>query len=95
MRLPIVNRPLNPRYPGAAILGHRSRHASGAPHPTAQEGSVELNGVLLGTTVEHELGVRFIAANARVIDMDQSIWPNQDYARLSARQLFRSQPPAE
>nr|WP_294543856.1 hypothetical protein [uncultured Rhodopila sp.] len=51
---------------------------------------VEVDGVFLGAAVEHELGVRFIAVDVRVTEMDQSIWPNRDYARRSARQLFRS-----
>ncbi|MDR3531053.1 MAG: hypothetical protein P4L90_10940 [Rhodopila sp.] len=51
---------------------------------------IEVDGVFLGAAVEHELGVRFIAVDARVIDMDQSIWPTVDYAYRSARQLFKS-----
>jgi hypothetical protein len=34
--------------------------------------------------------VRFIAVDVRVTGMDQSIWPNRDYAYRSARQLFKS-----
>jgi hypothetical protein len=51
---------------------------------------VEVDGVFLGAAVEHELGVRFIAVDVRVTEMDQSIWPNLDYAYRSARQLFKS-----
>jgi hypothetical protein len=40
--------------------------------------------------VEHELGVRFIAVDDRVTEMDQSIWPTLGYACRSARQLFKS-----
>jgi hypothetical protein len=50
---------------------------------------IEVDGVFLGATVDHALGVRFIATDARVTEMDQSIWPNVDYAVQSARQLFR------
>jgi hypothetical protein len=51
---------------------------------------IEVDGVFLGAAVEHELGVRFIAVDVRVGDMDQSIWPNRDYAFRSARQMFKS-----
>jgi hypothetical protein len=51
---------------------------------------IEVDGVFLGAAVEHELGVRFIAVDVRVSEMDQSIWPNRDHAQRSARQLFRS-----
>jgi hypothetical protein len=51
---------------------------------------IEMGGVFLGIAVEHELGVRFIAMDAQVTDMDQSIWPTLKYARRSAQQLFRS-----
>ena len=54
-----------------------------APRP------IEVDGIFLGTTVEHALGVRFIAIDPGVMEMDQSIWPNAAYAVQSARQLFR------
>jgi hypothetical protein len=55
-----------------------------------QSEPVEVDGVFLGVAVEHELGVRFIAVDRRVTDMDQSIWPTIQYARSSARQLYKS-----
>jgi hypothetical protein len=65
-----------------------SQTASGVPmrhsHP------IEVDGVFLGAAVEHELGVRFIAVDVRVTDMDQSIWPNIDHAYRSVRQVFKS-----
>jgi hypothetical protein len=51
---------------------------------------IEVDGLFLGAGVEHELGVRFIAVDVRVTEMDQSIWPNPDHAYRSVRQLFRS-----
>jgi hypothetical protein len=51
---------------------------------------IEVDGIFLGVAVEHELGVRFIAVDVRVNEMDQSIWPTLDYAYRSARQLFKS-----
>ncbi len=64
---------------------------SGVPGvPMRQSFPIEVDGVFLGAAVEHELGVRFIAVDVRVTEMDQSIWPNRDYAQRSARQLFRS-----
>ncbi len=58
--------------------------------PMRQSHPIEVDGVFLGAAVEHELGVRFIAVDVRVTDMDQSIWPSRDYAYRSARQLFKS-----
>jgi hypothetical protein len=51
---------------------------------------IQVDGVFLGVAVEHELGVRFIAIDRLVTDMDQSIWPTLDHAYRSARQLFKS-----
>nr|WP_294505912.1 hypothetical protein [uncultured Rhodopila sp.] len=58
--------------------------------PMRQSVPIEVDGIFLGAAVEHELGVRFIAVDVRVTEMDQSIWPTRDYAQRSARQLFRS-----
>ena len=58
--------------------------------PMRQSRPIEVDGVFLGAAVEHELGVRFIAVDVRVSEMDQSIWPTLDYAYRSARQLFQS-----
>lgn len=60
------------------------------PGPMRHSRPIEVDGVFLGAAVEHELGVRFIAVDVRVTEMDQSIWPNIDYAHRSARQLFKS-----
>jgi hypothetical protein len=58
--------------------------------PMRQSSPIEVDGVFLGAAVEHELGVRLIAVDVRVADMNESIWPTLDYARRSARQLFKS-----
>jgi len=60
------------------------------PVPMRHSRPIEVDGVFLGAAVEHELGVRFIAVDVRVADMDQSIWPTLDYAYRSARQMFKS-----
>ena len=59
------------------------------PVPMLQSRPIEVDGVFLGAAVEHELGVRFIAVDVRVTEMDQSVWPTLDYAYRSARQLFK------
>jgi hypothetical protein len=64
--------------------------SGGAPVPMRQSRPIEVDGVFLGTAVEHELGVRFVAVDVRVTEMNQSIWPTLDYAYRSARQLFKS-----
>jgi hypothetical protein len=65
-------------------------HSAGRRVPMRQSFPIEVDGVFLGAAVEHELGVRFIAVDVRVTEMDQSIWPSREYAQRSARQLFRS-----
>jgi hypothetical protein len=60
------------------------------PVPMRRSRPIEVDGVFLGAAVEHELGVRFIAVDVRVTEMDQSIWPSLDYAYQSARQLFKA-----
>ena len=67
-----------------------ARSFSDQSMPMRQSRPVEVDGVFLGVTVEHELGVRFIAVDIRVSEMDQSIRPNLDYAYRSARQMFKS-----
>jgi hypothetical protein len=64
--------------------------SSDGPVPMRQSRPIEVDGVFLGAAVEHEFGVRFIAVDVRVTEMDQSIWPTLEYAYRSARQLFRS-----
>ena len=59
------------------------------PLAAAKSQAIAIGGVTLGTAVTHELGVRFIATDVRVKDMDQSIWPSARYAQESARQLLR------
>ena len=60
------------------------------PVPMRRSCPIEVDGVFVGTAIEHELGVRFIAADVRVNEMDQSLWPSLDHACRSARQLFKS-----
>jgi hypothetical protein len=55
---------------------------------------IEIGGVLLGAVVPHALGFSFIAADRRVADMDNSIWPTPDYARDAAVQLYRDTRPS-
>jgi hypothetical protein len=64
--------------------------SDGRPVPMRQSRPIEVDGVFLGAAIEHELGVRFVAVDVRVTEMDQSIWPNVEYAYRSARQLFKS-----
>jgi hypothetical protein len=78
-------------------IWHDLQHVASASCPSEDRSvamrhssPVEVDGVFLGAAVEHELGVRFIAVDVRVSEMDQSIWPTLDYAYRSARQLFKS-----
>lgn len=58
--------------------------------PMRHSEPIDADGVFLGAAVEHELGVRFIAVDIRVKDMNESVWPSLQYAKMSARQLFRA-----
>jgi hypothetical protein len=68
----------------------RQAHPDRRPVPMRQSQPIEVDGVFLGAAIEHELGVRFVAVDVSVTEMDQSIWPNVDYAHRSARQLFKA-----
>lgn len=81
---PVMNVWRNLHHFIPATSGTASATRPGPSYP------IEVDGVFLGAAVQHELGVRFVAADFRVTDMDQSIWPNLDYARRSVRQLFKS-----
>jgi hypothetical protein len=76
-----------------ALAGHNMSQSAPEPErrvPMRHSKPVEVDGIFLGAAVEHELGVRFISVDVRVSDMNQSIWPNFDYAKSSARQMFRA-----
>ena len=68
----------------------RSSPTAERPLPMRRSRPIEIDGIFVGVVAEHELGVRFIALDSRVIEMDQSIWPTLDYAYRSVRQYFRS-----
>jgi hypothetical protein len=72
------------------IYAPTTRPSEDRSAPMRHSRPIEVDGVFLGVAVEHNLGVRFIAVDVRVNEMDQSIWPTQEYAYHSARQLFKS-----
>jgi len=51
---------------------------------------IQVDGNLVGAAVRQEKGVRFIATDFRVAEMDQSLWPSADRARQAAEQLVRT-----
>jgi hypothetical protein len=69
---------------------HGSRDAGHKPLALLQAEKIEADGVILGFAVNHALGVRFVATDAVVNEMDQSIWPTLAHASRSAYQLFKS-----
>jgi hypothetical protein len=59
------------------FVGHTQSQQSVAPEkrvPMRHSKPIEIDGIFLGAAVEHELGVRFIAVDPRVTDMNESIW---------------------
>jgi hypothetical protein len=75
----------------ALTIWNRGAAARRGPDAPGTDQRVVADGILLGTAEIHPLGVRFAAIDARVAEMDQSIWPNADYAVRSARQLLRTE----
>lgn len=51
---------------------------------------IAVRGQFVGTAIDHQLGVLFFALDARVSEMDRSIWPSAKYAEEAASQMLRS-----
>ncbi len=54
----------------------------------SQSVPIWVDGRLVGAAIRQESGVRFIAIDIRVADMDQTLWPtNADAIRVAERML--------
>jgi hypothetical protein len=53
---------------------------------------IAVKGQHVGTAIDHRLGVQFLALDARVLEMDRSIWPSAEYPERAASQMLRSCP---
>jgi hypothetical protein len=51
---------------------------------------IAVKGLPVGTVIAHQLGVQFLALDARVSAMDRGIWPSAKYAESAASQLLKS-----
>ncbi len=51
---------------------------------------VQVDGSLVGAAVRQEQGVRFIATDFRVAEMDQTLWPSAADALRAAEQMVRT-----
>jgi hypothetical protein len=51
---------------------------------------IVIDGVLIGALVPREKGIRFVAVDLRVAEMDQSLWPTIERARDAAREFPRT-----
>ena len=51
---------------------------------------IVVDGVLIGALVPREKGVRFIAVDLRMAEMDQSPWPTAERARDAVHQFPRA-----
>jgi hypothetical protein len=49
---------------------------------------IEIDGVFVAAAVTHEAGVRFVAIDLRVEELDGSVWPSVEEARRLARALY-------
>lgn len=58
--------------------------------PMLQSYVIEIDGVFVAAAVTHEAGVRFVAIDLRVEELDGSLWPSLDEARRLAGVLFRT-----
>ena len=70
----------------------RSREKDRPRAPIGHPVPIEADGVILGMTIAHTLGVQFVATHAKVSSMDQSLWPSASYAESAALQLFKTGP---
>ena len=52
--------------------------------------TIAVKGQCVGTAIDHQLGVQFIALDTRVSDMDRSIWPSAKYAERAALQILKA-----
>jgi hypothetical protein len=53
-----------------------------------QSHTIEIDGHFVGSAVRLDLGYRFIAVDARLEDLDGTIWPGLSDVQRLARQLF-------
>lgn len=55
---------------------------------------IAVKGQHVGVVIIHQLGVQFLARDARVSEMDRSIWPSAKYAerRVPAAQVRALRP---
>jgi hypothetical protein len=51
---------------------------------------IQVDGAIVGATVRHERGVRFIAIDWRVGELDQTKWDTADAARRAAEQMVKT-----
>lgn len=60
------------------------------PPPFPPTTPIAVKGRCIGTAREHQLRVVFVALDARVSDMDGSIWPTAEYADRAASQMLKT-----
>ncbi len=51
---------------------------------------IEVDGSVVGAVLRQENGVRFIATDMRVAEMDQTLWPVAADALRAAQQMLRT-----
>ncbi len=51
---------------------------------------IKIDGILVGAAIPQENGVRFLAVDFRVAEMDQTLWSTADRARQAAERLVRT-----
>jgi hypothetical protein len=51
---------------------------------------IKVDGGFVGATLPQEKGVRFIATDWRVAEMDQTVWRTPEEARCAAEQMVRT-----
>ncbi len=55
-----------------------------------QSVSIQVDGSLVGAAIPQSNGVRFIATDIRVAEMDQTLWPATADVRQAAEQMVRT-----
>ena len=51
---------------------------------------IEVDGIFVGAAVRQERGVRFIATDLRVAEMDQTFWPTAEDVLRAAKQVMNT-----
>ncbi len=56
--------------------------------------TIQFDGSIVGAAVPQEKGVRFIAIDGRVVELDQTVWPSAADVRRAVEKMLRIDRPS-